>query len=787
MAETQAQAAERVATLSKELRRLNHLYYNVGASDTADAEYDRMLAELQELEERYPVLAASDSPTKTVGAPLHSSFAPVTHYRPMLSLESKVEFTVVQDLFKRLEQMGRPEPPMLAQPKIDGLSVELVYRSGLLSVGSTRGDGTVGEEITPNLRTLKDIPQHLPGAPEVVVVRGEVYMHREGFVELNRKLVERGGDGFANPRNAAAGSLRQLDPNVTSERPLRFFPFELCNADELGLASDHAALKLLSDWGFPVDWDHQQAGKGEKFIQEFHAYYEENRDELPFEIDGVVLKVDELALREVMGARSRTPRWAVAWKFPPRQEETVVKDIAVQVGRTGKLTPVALLMPVDVGGVTVSRATLHNFILVQEKDFRIGDTVRIERAGDVIPKVVEVVKKGEPRGNPILPPTNCPVCDGEVVRPLVEENSELVPGANHYCANHLACPAQIERAIQHYASRGAMDIEGLGKKTIIDFRERGLLTDLVSIYHLKEHKGEIFKLGGWGELSTNNLIAAIENTRGAKLDRFIFSLGIPNLGDISARSLAEHLGDLKTIMAAAEEEHEKRKLAKLPGLSEDYVKNVIAFFSKPNARLLLANHNITENAAISTLIKIKGIQRKTAIKLLDTHNSLQVIAEAANEHMQKDKIKGLALGPKKNIPYIGETLKESIADFFTQPETKKVALDLAAEVQPTPVEGAGQAEELPWSGKSVVFTGALEGLTREEASAMVRDLGGKVSSSVSKSTFLVVVGEGPGSKADKAQKLNVKMVGQDDFLGLVAEAKAAAPGESPGPLFDRRG
>ena len=421
MTTTTQQASARIAQLSADLRRLNRLYYLENKSEVADAEYDRMLAELQELEARFPELALADSPTQTVGAPLKSSFAAVEHYQPMLSLESKVEFDVVADLFKRLEQAGRKDAELLAQPKIDGLSVELVYRQGLFSIGSTRGDGAVGEDITPNLRTLADIPSHLPDAPERVVVRGEVYMDREGFLELNRGLVERGGEGFANPRNAAAGSLRQLNPSVTATRPLRFFPFELSNAGELGMTDDRQALEQLKAWGFPSYPDDQHFGTGPEFIQKVHADYDQRRDELIFEIDGVVVKVNDLALRRDMGARSRTPRWAVAWKFPPRQEQTQVRDVVVQVGRTGKLTPVALMMPVDVGGVTVSRATLHNFILLNKNDIRVGDTVRIERAGDVIPKVVEVVKKGEPRGEEILPPTECPVCGGEVVRPLVEK------------------------------------------------------------------------------------------------------------------------------------------------------------------------------------------------------------------------------------------------------------------------------------------------------------------------------------------------------------------------------
>ena len=785
MALTTSQAAKRIAELSARLRELNHQYYNLGQSEVADAVYDRMLAELQKLEAAFPDLAAADSPSQTVGAPLHSSFAPVVHYRPMLSLESKVEFSVVSDLFKRLEQAGRTGVDLLAQPKIDGLSVELVYRSGLFSVGSTRGDGAAGEDITPNLRTLADIPDHLPDAPDTVVVRGEVYMDREGFVELNRVLVERGGEGFANPRNAAAGSLRQLDPTVTATRPLKFFPFELCNAGELGMTSDHQALERLSAWGFPVDWDHQQKGQGPEFIQAFHADYDQRRDELPFEIDGVVIKVDDMALRQAMGERSRTPRWAVAWKFPPRQELTTVRDIAVQVGRTGKLTPVALLMPVDVGGVTVSRATLHNFQLVKEKDFRIGDEVRIERAGDVIPKVVEVVKKGNPRGEEILPPTECPVCGGEVVRPLIEEKGDFVPGANHYCANHLGCPAQIERAIQHYASRGAMDIEGLGKKTVIEFRQRGLLPDIVSIYYLKKHKEEIVGLEGWGELSTNKLIAAIENTRGTSLDRFIFSLGIPNLGDTSARSLAEKLGSFEKIVAAAEEEGTKQKLRKVPGASLDTANEIIRFFSSKQGEEIL--NNSSKYKIEDVLIKIKGIKGGRAKPIISKFKTLHATFQAAKEHVKRHHLKGLTgIADKPYIPFIGAIVAEAIADFFTQPETKKVALALAEEVQPAPVKGAGQDQDLPWQGRSVVFTGALEGLSREKASDMVRALGGKVSSSVSKSTSLVVLGADPGSKADKARELGVEMIGLEEFQRRVAAAQSQAPEESPGPLFAKR-
>jgi DNA ligase (NAD+) len=384
-------AAKRIDELSEELRRHNKLYYADNQPEISDAQYDDLLHELEELESRFPHLKAADSPSQTVGAPVKTSFEPVEHFKPMLSLESKVERAIVDDFLRRLKEAGADGATLVAQPKIDGLSVELEYGGGLFKQGSTRGDGAIGENITPNLRTVTDIPNRLRGKHlDRLVVRGEVFMDRQGFFALNKKLIGQGLEPFANPRNAAAGSLRQIDPSITATRPLSFFPFEVSNADELGLASDQDAIDLLEAAGFPVHRGHQHSGANRDFLEKLHADYQDQRGELPFEIDGLVIKVDDLALREKMGARSRTPRWAVAWKFPPRQELTTVRDIIAQVGRTGKITPVALLDPVDVGGVTVSRATLHNYNEVLRLGVRVGDTVRVERAGDVIPRVVEV-------------------------------------------------------------------------------------------------------------------------------------------------------------------------------------------------------------------------------------------------------------------------------------------------------------------------------------------------------------------------------------------------------------
>ena len=532
-------AAAQVARLSRELREHNRRYYVEDRPTISDEAYDQMLAELAGLEEQFPALAAPDSPTRTVGAPLKTSLAPVEHFRPMLSLESKVDQVVVHDLLKRLEQAGAAGETLLAEPKIDGLSVELVFREGNLWQGSTRGDGATGEEITPNLRTVGEIPQRLKDCPhDLVVVRGEVYMDREGFAELNQKLVERGQEPFANPRNAAAGSLRQLDPQVTAGRPLRFFPFELTNADELGHARAGDALADLRRWGLPDYGDYVKSLKQLDEIVEVHADYLKQRDSLPFEIDGVVLAVDKLALRQRMGARSRSPRWAVAWKFPARQEVTRVNKIAVQVGRTGKLTPVALLQPVDVGGVTVSRATLHNFGEVARLNLRPGDKVRVERAGDVIPHVVEVLE------GPVRPPETCPECG----TPVVED------GAYHRCPNTIGCPAQVQAAITHYASRGAMDIEGLGPKRVAQLMEAGLLSDLLSLYNLPGRQEELAALEGWGEQSAENLAAAIEASKGKPLERFIVALGIPTVGEALARDLAAFFGTFERLAEAERED-----------------------------------------------------------------------------------------------------------------------------------------------------------------------------------------------------------------------------------------
>ncbi len=552
----------------------------------------------------------------------------------------------------------------MIQPKVDRVTLQLTYENRTLSRAATRGDGFTGENITLNIRAIATIPRTLSApAPAFVVVRGEIFMPVEGFRKLNERLITENNKPFANPRNAAAGSLRQLDPTVTASRPLELFPFELSNADDLGYQTESDCLADLKRWGLPVPPEAMEQTTSQKDIEAIHRRYSETRDRLDYEVDGIVVKVDGLPLRTKMGSRTRTPRWAVAYKFEPRQEVTRLEKLIVQVGRTGKLTPVALLLPVDVGGVTVSRASLHNFGEVKRLDVRAGDTVRIQRAGDVIPQVKEVIKPGEPRSEPFLAPDRCPVCRSRVV----EE------GAYHKCPNRLGCPAQIHGSIRHYASRGALDIEGLGEKTVSTFLERGLIKDLASVYMLS--KDAIAPLEGFGELSANNLVTAIEDTRKPQLHRFLYGLGIPNVGDKTAADIARYFGTFAAI----------------------------------------------RNATTDQLLEVEGV---------------------------------------------GPIVAGSIVDFFSNPSVGAELDRLLEAVSPEAMEAARPAKtEL--AGKTFIFTGSMEKFSRKEAQRRIEALGARTGSSVSSRTDYVVHGPGAGSKLEKARKLEIQILNEEEFLELI--------------------
>jgi DNA ligase (NAD+) len=558
---------QRVAELREQIHYHNYRYYRLNDPEISDGAYDELFRELQRLEKEYPQLITPASPTQRVGAQPLEAFRPVTHYRPMLSLESSHENRILEDFHRRVQEAAAETTvDYLVQPKVDGVSVELVYRDRRLSLAATRGDGFTGEDITLNVRAIHPVPKTLsPSAPPLVVVRAEIFMPVEGFRKLNEELLTENNKPFANPRNAASGSLRQLDPAITGSRPLQLFPFELTNADDLGYRAESDCLKDLKDWGLPVPSEAREKGASPRDIEAIHHRYHTSRDQLDYEVDGIVVKVDSLPLRVTMGSRTRTPRWAVAYKFEPRQEVTRVEKIIAQVGRTGKLTPVALLLPVDVGGVTVSRASLHNFGEVERLDLRAGDTVRIQRAGDVIPQVMEVIRPGKPRSEQFLPPERCPVCES----PVVEE------GAYHKCPNRFGCSAQIHRSIRHYSSRMALDIEGLGEKTITTFVQKGLITDLASIYKLSPDT--IAPLDGFGDLSAKNLIGAIEDSRKPELHRFLYGLGIPNVGEKTAADISRHFGSFASIRRATGEQ-----LLEVQGVGPIVAQSIVDFFASPS-------------------------------------------------------------------------------------------------------------------------------------------------------------------------------------------------------------
>jgi DNA ligase (NAD+) len=572
---TKAEAKKRIEQLGREIREHDHRYYVLDKPTISDAEYDRLMRELQSLEEQYLDLRLPDSPTQRVGGGLRTAFKKVRHLKPMLSLDSLMAADEVLEFDGRVRKALEVERvTYVAEPKFDGLSVELVYDDGVFVRGSTRGDGENGEDITENLRTIRALPLRLreDGARPKGrnAVRGEALMTLPEFEALNKRLIERGEEPFANPRNAAAGTVRQLDPQITASRRLDLYAYEVMEAEALKIESQTAMLDLLRGWGFHVE-KNVRVCQGIEEALAYHRELELRRDALEYEIDGAVIKVDRRDWQHQLGMRARSPRWAVAFKFPPRIEVTKVLDIVVQVGRTGKLTPVAVLQSVDVSGVTVSRATLHNEDEVLRKDVRVGDTVRVRRAGDVIPEVVEVLKEKRPRGTEIFAmPSKCPVCGAKVER----------EGAYHVCTNGLSCPAQLEGHVIHFAWRGAMDIVGLGEKTVKQVIEKGLVKDLADVYALRPI--DFAGLEGFAEKSIENMMSALEASKKPRLDRFLFALGIEHVGETVARLLAEHFGGLAPLMEATAEE-----LQQIHGIGPEVAESVAHFFaSRRNRRVI---------------------------------------------------------------------------------------------------------------------------------------------------------------------------------------------------------
>mgnify|MGYP000983278540 FL=1 len=571
---------ERINDLRKQIDYHNYRYYVLDSPEISDFEYDELMRELLRLEAENPELVTSDSPTQRVGAAPVDSFPPMAHRVPLLSIDNAMDTDELRAFHQRVVKLvGKEDVPYCCEPKFDGLAVELVYENGIFVRGGTRGDGYTGEDVTSNLKTIKSIPLKLiaEDPPDFLEVRGEVLLYKNALKALNMERSEKQEPLFANPRNAAAGSLRQLDPRVTASRPLVFFSYGIVDAVSVGLDSQFDTLRRLQEYGFRVNPDIRLCHGIDEAI-DLCLSMQEKRESLPYEIDGVVIKVNDIADQRVLGIKARSPRWSIAYKFPPVQATTILRKIGVQVGRTGVLTPVAVLDPVKIGGVTVSRATLHNADEVKRKDVREGDTVIVQRAGDVIPEIVApVVSKRTGKEREFAMPEACPVCGSGIIRDTSGEKGKQ--GVMYRCVN-MACPAILKEQIYHFASKDALDIDGLGRKIIQQMVDRGLVRDVSDLYTLK--RDDIMGLDGFAELSTSNLLNSIQESKKTTLGRFLYGLGIPHVGEVAARDLAQHFGSLEKVMEASQDE-----LQSMKGIGKEMARAISSFFSNERNRAVI--------------------------------------------------------------------------------------------------------------------------------------------------------------------------------------------------------
>ncbi|WP_109393012.1 NAD-dependent DNA ligase LigA [Proteus terrae] len=669
---------QKIDKLRITLRHHEYLYHVMDAPEIPDAEYDRLMNELKALEAEHPELITSDSPTQRVGALPLTAFEQVRHEIPMLSLDNAFDETSYLAFDKRLRDRlkNSEEITFCCELKLDGLAVSLLYENGVLVQAATRGDGTTGENITENVRTIKAIPLRLYGEdiPARIEIRGEVFMNEKGFEYLNEEARRTGGKVFANPRNAAAGSLRQLDPRITAKRPLTFFCYGVGVLEGGELPTSHyERLQQFKKWGLPVS-DAVKLCTGRKAVLDFYHHVEEIRPNLGFDIDGVVIKVDDIALQEELGFVSRAPRWAIAYKFQAQEQMTIIKDVEFQVGRTGAITPVARLEPVQVAGVVVSNATLHNADEIERLGIRIGDTVVIRRAGDVIPQVVSVIEEKRPDdAQEIIFPTHCPICDSDVER--------IEGEAVARCTGGLICGAQRKEALKHFVSRRAMDVDGMGDKIIDQLVDKEYVKTPADLFRLDEKI--LSGLERMGEKSAKKLIAALDKAKSTTFARFIYALGIREVGEATASGLTTHFSTLDALRNADVE-----ALKSVPDVGDVVAKHVVNFFQE--------EHNRT---VIDQLINDAGITWQAPV--IVTH----------------------------------------------------------------------EAGDNPFAGKTVVLTGSLSQLTRDEAKDRLAALGAKVSGSVSKKTDMVIAGEAPGSKLVKANELGITVIDEDEMIRLLDQSK----------------
>jgi len=704
--QTPEQAAAELARLADLIAHHNRLYHADDAPEISDAEFDALMRRNSAIEAEFPGLVRSDSPSRKVGAAPTGHLSKVAHARQMFSLDNGFSDADVVDFLGRVRRFLNlsPDTPvaLTAEPKIDGLSCSLRYEQGRLVQALTRGDGRIGEDVTANVRTIHDIPQEIPGAPDIFEVRGEVYMAKSDFAELNaRLLAEAEASGkearqFANPRNAAAGSLRQKDASVTASRPLRFLAWGWGETTSLPGETQAEVIAAIKAMRFPVS----DLFAGPVDLDAALAQYkriEAQRADLPFDIDGVVYKIDRLDWQTRLGFVGRAPRWGLAHKFPAERAQTTLNDIEIQVGRTGKLTPVAKLEPVTVGGVVVRNATLHNADEIARLGVRPGDRVVLQRAGDVIPQIVENLTRDEDRPAWTFP-GRCPICDSEAV---AEEGEVDVR-----CTGGLICPAQRLERLKHFVSRGALDIEGLGEKTLVELLDLGWITEPADIFRLAPHREELLGREGWQEKSVDALLAAIEAKRAPDAARLLFGLGIRHIGAITARDLLKRYTTLPAVRALAEE--------------------------------IIALRDATPAA----------------------------IGESEQKHRARlDK----AITEHIGVENVGGAVGHALADFFHEPHNVALWEDLLAEVSPPDFIVETRASEV--SGMTLVFTGSLESLSRDEAKAQAESLGARVAGSVSAKTNLVIAGPGAGSKLKKAAELGIRVISEEDWAKIVAAAK----------------
>jgi len=683
---TKEEALQELKNIANEMAKSDIAYYQNDAPYLTDAEYDALKLRNEQIEKLFPELVLSNSPSKKIGAPLQSGFGKITHRFPMLSLGDIFSIPEVNEFIMGVKRfLNTPDNIVfMAEPKIDGLSFSARYENGKFVSGATRGDGIIGEDITENLKTIKQLPLVLQNAPQILEVRGEVYMSKSDFAELNQRYETEGKKIFANPRNAAAGSLRQLNPQITAERKLSIWAYTWGEVSERSWSSQAEFFAKLKQWNFPVNPLNKICFTQQEIETNFN-HLMEIRSSLPYDIDGIVYKVNDINLQERLGFLTRTPRWAVAHKFPAEQAVTKINNIRIQVGRTGALTPVADLEPITVGGVVVSHATLHNEDEIKRKDIRIGDSVIIQRAGDVIPQVVEVIKDKRPQSAPeFVFPTICPCCGAHAIK----EEDEAV----RRCTGGLSCPAQAVERIKHFVSKDAFDIEGLGEKIIEDFYNENILHTPDEIFTLEERNddGDLFShqsgsalhlesREGWGKKSVEKLFAAINRKKTISLDRFIYALGIRQIGTATSRLIAQNYGSFSAFMNDMINK-ETFKLISIDGIGGAMAKDVVEFFQE--------EHNLIIIKKLLSFIKVED--------------------------------------------FIDNTRNDS-----------------------------------PLSGKTVVFTGTLEKMTRSEAKAKAQSLGAKVAGSVSSHTDYVIIGADAGSKANKAKELGVTILSESEFLELI--------------------